>query len=243
MSCSRAVALFLVLASPAAAQIPDTFRNLQVFPKEIPKAQLVEEMRRFSMSTGLRCEGCHTGKGGPGLEGMDWASDEKETKRTARAMLKMVRAINGEHLARLGRPKPLEVTCATCHRGVARPVPLEDLVVAAVREKGLEAGLAAYRDLRAAQYGRAAYDFGERTLLRAAQTLLAEGKAKEAVGLVELNLSVGAKEAYTHVALADARLAAGDRPGAIQALRKALEIDPKSEPARRKLEALEKPEP
>ena len=232
------LALLLLCASPALGQIPETFTNLQVFPKDIPRGQLVEEMKGFTSATGLRCEGCHVG--GPALETINFASDDKETKRTARAMVTMVRAINGDHIARLGRAKGVSVVCATCHHGVSKPALLDKLLLATVSEKGLDAAVAAYRDLRRVYYGRAAYDFGERTLNGAAQSLLADGKAKEAIALLELNLEFGAREATTYNALSDARLAAGDRPGAVSALRKAVEIEPKAEFLKKKLERLEK---
>ena len=49
----------LLGAFPAAAQIPDEFSNVQILPKDIPKQQMVEIMRNFSMSLGVRCEFCH----------------------------------------------------------------------------------------------------------------------------------------------------------------------------------------
>ncbi|MGA7992161.1 MAG: c-type cytochrome [Thermoanaerobaculia bacterium] len=235
------IAPVLLAAAPAFGQIPDTFTNLKVFPKDIPKARLVEAMKGFVSATGLRCDGCHMG--GPALDEINFPSDGKETKRTARAMMAMVRAINDDHIARLDRAKDVRVVCATCHHGVSKPVLLDRLLAATVREKGLDAAVARYRDLRRAYYGRAAYDFGEPTLNAAAQELLADGKAKEAIGLVELNLEFGAHEVSTYNVLADARLAAGDRPGAVAALRKAVEIEPKADFLKKKLERLEKPGP
>lgn len=41
-------------------QPPDP-TNLQVLPKDIPKAQLVQTMRGFAMGLGVRCEHCHVG--------------------------------------------------------------------------------------------------------------------------------------------------------------------------------------
>ena len=42
-------------ASPAAAQIPTEFRNLEVLPKNISRDSLVAVMRSFTFATGLRC--------------------------------------------------------------------------------------------------------------------------------------------------------------------------------------------
>src|SRR5262245_10516414 len=108
---TKSLALLLLLTCPATAEVPDTFKNLQVLPKDISKQRLVETMRQFSFATGYRCEGCHEGKDGQ-REAMEYAADGKQTKRTARLMLKMVQSINADHLATLGG----SVSCATCHR-------------------------------------------------------------------------------------------------------------------------------
>ena len=39
---------------------------------------------------GARCEHCHVGEGGPALGNMTFAADDKETKRTARLMMRKV---------------------------------------------------------------------------------------------------------------------------------------------------------
>ena len=88
-SCLAAIVSTAVLASPASAQIPQTFTNLQVLPKDIPRAQLVSTMRGFAGALGVRCTHCHVGP--DDLQGMDFATDEKESKKIARTMLRMVR--------------------------------------------------------------------------------------------------------------------------------------------------------
>src|SRR5215471_20738276 len=102
---SSAARLFLALfltSIAAHAQIPSEFTNLQFFPKTISRDELIGVMRGFSFSLNVRCEYCHAGKGGNELKDMNYASDEKETKRTARAMLHMVDAINQNYIDKLG---------------------------------------------------------------------------------------------------------------------------------------------
>src|SRR5689334_2504617 len=99
---SSAARLFLALflaGIAAHGQVPGDFTNLQYFPKNISRDELVGIMRGFSFSLNVRCEYCHAGKGGNELKDMNFASDEKETKRTARAMLRMVDAINQQYIA------------------------------------------------------------------------------------------------------------------------------------------------
>lgn len=109
----------LLGAGEVRAQIPTAYTNLKVLPKDIDRAGIIQEMKRISLGTGMRCEGCHIGP--PTLEGMNFASDAKETKRIARAMLAMVKDVNEEHLAKLEKPPAVKVECATCHRGQAKP--------------------------------------------------------------------------------------------------------------------------
>ena len=105
----------------APAQLPQKFTNLSVLPKDIPARNLVEIMKQFCFDLGVRCEHCHQGEGND-LSKFDFASDARPAKATARIMLKMVLAINTEHLKGLsGAPVPA-VTCYTCHRGATKPV-------------------------------------------------------------------------------------------------------------------------
>lgn len=124
-----ATAFALVLARGPASQAqqrwePPDPTNLQVLPNDIAKADLVRTMRSFARGLGVRCQHCHVGEEGEALETFDFASDAKPTKATARAMITMVTAINGQYLKDVGHdpaggsPK---VTCYTCHRGETHP--------------------------------------------------------------------------------------------------------------------------
>ena len=113
-------------------------------------------MRGFTGALGVRCDHCHVGQGD--LANFDFASDDKPAKQKARVMLKMLQAINGTHLAELGE-KRMMVTCTTCHRGLARPVPIEDVLEAAVDSAGVDAAAAKYDELRKHYYGASAYNF------------------------------------------------------------------------------------
>jgi len=112
----------LLIPTAAGAQIPDTFTNLRLLDPDIEKERLVGTMKNWAAGIGQRCNYCHVGP--DDLVGMDFASDEKATKRTARKMLEMSRIINRELLAELptaeGR-RPMVASCYTCHRGKAKP--------------------------------------------------------------------------------------------------------------------------
>ncbi len=95
---------------------------MKLLDPEISKAQLVGTMRDWAQGIGQRCNYCHVGP--DNLEGMDFASDEKPTKRTARKMLDMARVINRELMEDLptveGR-RHMVVSCYVCHQGKERP--------------------------------------------------------------------------------------------------------------------------
>ena len=69
--------LLLMLSAPTLlAQIPDSFENLKVFPKDIGKEELVGQMRDMSAALGVRCTFCHHEKTPGDHRSIDWASDE-----------------------------------------------------------------------------------------------------------------------------------------------------------------------
>lgn len=186
-SLLMAFQLVLGTAALAPAQIPEKFENLQFFPKDIERRALIDRMRDFSGALGVRCEFCHVGEGGPELKNMEFASDDKETKRTARRMLVMVAAIQKDFIANLGRARPVQVGCFTCHHGVARPEPLEVVIGEVLESSGIETAVERYRSLRKEHYGSAAYDFGEAPLNRLGEELLRAGKKEAALTLLQLN--------------------------------------------------------
>src|SRR5687768_607862 len=91
--------LTLALAGPGLAQVPETFKNLQVFPKTITRPELMAVMRSYATGLGVRCTHCHVGP--DNLQGMDFATDEKVAKRAAREMARMVKAIETQYLTAL----------------------------------------------------------------------------------------------------------------------------------------------
>ena len=111
----------VAVAARAPDQLPQSFINLQIFPKDVSRAALVDAMKTFTGSLGVRCEHCHVGEGND-LSKFDFASDAKATKVTTRAMMRMLTTINRDSLKGIGdagrQPK---VTCFTCHRGAKTP--------------------------------------------------------------------------------------------------------------------------
>ncbi|HTD23943.1 MAG TPA: hypothetical protein VK738_14895 [Terriglobales bacterium] len=73
---------------PMRNPIPDTFTNLQVLPKEITKPELVHIMKSFCITFEKRCSFCHVAT--DDLSQADFASDEKDTKKKARELLRFI---------------------------------------------------------------------------------------------------------------------------------------------------------
>src|SRR5262245_14185286 len=246
---SRGAAIGLLVAaigSPVAAQeIPDTFKNLKVLPKDIKKGELVSMMRTFAGALGVRCTHCHVGEEGKPLSTYDFVSDEKTPKRAARDMLRMVDAINDKYLAKadLGRTERLQINCITCHHGLTRPEQIQTILARITAEKGIDAALEEYRSLRKKYYGGAQYDFSPPPLNMVAERLSRDGKVDDAVRAAELNAEFHPEEPYAHAFLGDLYAKQGDRTRAIAAMQRALAVDPANDYAKKRLEALQKAEP
>jgi hypothetical protein len=102
--------------------------NLQVFPKDMTRQQLIPIMQAWNMALGVGCDHCHVQQVGaqPGANGqipLNFPVDDKQTKKTARVMVKMMQGINAQLGSELGKPAAnvTQVQCSTCHRGSAVP--------------------------------------------------------------------------------------------------------------------------
>lgn len=229
-------------AAPASGQIPDKFTNLQVLPKEIGKRALVDTMRSFTRGLGVRCQYCHIGEEGKPLSMFDFVSDVKETKQTARVMLRMVNAINSEYLAKLSKPasSAIQVDCVTCHHGQNRPRALEAVLFEAISEKGAAAGIEKYHELRKRYYGGFTFDFRDGALNNLAQQLQAAGKGDDAIAMLKLNAEAYPEAPMTYFLLGEFYLTKGEKAAAIENYRKTLSLAPDNPVAKKKLEELTK---
>ncbi len=247
-------------------------RNLQVLPKDMSQQDVVALMQTFARGLGVQCTYCHSeqtapllsaeeqaaqaaappaagrgrgrGRGGPQI---DFASDEKRQKQTARVMLAMTNDINARLAAAIhpstssGQARELtRVQCATCHRGVTNPQQLSDLLRQTMLGKGEGAAVVQYRELRQAYLNSGAYDFREATLLDLGRESLATRKPDDALAWLQLNVEFFPKSAPSYLELAKAHLAKRDRDSAISDVKKTLEIDPANAEAKRQLRLLQK---
>jgi hypothetical protein len=205
--------VLLMLAWPVAAQTP----------APAPAKPPLPDMPSVAAALGVTCDYCHGGgRGAPPRQ----TANGKPRLDVAREMIAMTASLNATVQSATGKAarEAATVTCATCHRGVAIPRPLtEVLLLTGVRE-GADAAIKQYRDLRAQYFGRSSYDFGEDTLLTVARRL-ANARPEVAIPLADLNLEFYPKSVNSLVTKAIAQ-AGHDDEAAVATLKQALEIDP-----------------
>jgi hypothetical protein len=233
--------LLMLAAAPVQAQIPDTFTNLKVLPKDIKKPELIKVMRAFSNDLGVRCVHCHAATNPEDLSTFNWASDQKPTKDIAREMVKMSHDINETLDKQLGeaRPDHLDVTCFTCHHGNHKPETLADALAPVAKKDGPDAAVARYRELRKEYYGGATFDFTEWSLVQVAEELSHDpAQTKAAVALLNVNLEFYPESAATYARMAEIQLASGDQAAAMASFEKAAQLAPEDERLKARIEAV-----
>jgi CubicO group peptidase (beta-lactamase class C family) len=106
-----------------------------------------------------------------------------------------------------------------------------------IEEKGIEAGIAQYRDLKTRQAN--VYDFSEPELNRLGYQLLQARKLKEAIEIFKLNVEAYPKGFNTYDSLGEAYMVNGDTELAILNYKKSLELNPQNTGATEMLKRLE----
>ena len=116
------VPVLLLVRPDASADMPDSFQNLQVLPKDISKDELKGLMNSFTEQLDVKCSFCHV------IDEYD--KDENKHKLIARDMIRLVGTLRqgiGDYFP--DDTEPDKVGCWTCHRGSAEIesfVPPED---------------------------------------------------------------------------------------------------------------------
>lgn len=240
---ARAVLCLTIAASATAqtSQTPWRGQNLQYFPKDISRDELIQRMREFSFALGVRCQYCHAGGNGISFEGVSFPSDEKPAKIQARAMLRMVDQLNTTTLAQLPSHAQPRVTidCATCHHGLPLPKSLQTTLLEIIDKDGAPAAVTRYRELRTDMaLGR--YNFGEWEMNELARRLTAAGKTDAAIAMLEVNGEFNPKSADIDLLIGDLYRQQGEREKAAERYKRALEKAPESAAAKQRLAELEK---
>lgn len=250
-STSLTLAAVVLVTAAVSAQAPQgggrgggpqvpTPKNLQFFPKDMTGQQILPIMQNFNAALGVNCTYCHNSEPPVDNPKNDFASDEKEAKKKARVMLVLARDINMKLQSELGKPanEIANVQCITCHRGVAIPKQLVTIMIETAAKDGINKAVQQYQDLRKQYYGAQAYDFTDATLFNAAMQSLAANKPDDALAFAQLNLAYHANSARSYQAMSQAFQRKNDKVKAIQALEKAVEIDPMNQGFKNQLQQL-----
>ena len=253
-----ALGMVLLLTAVVAAQTPQTpleryfsqpLKNLQIIPEGTPRPEVILVMDEFMEALGVSCNYCHVGPlpGCPptpeGVATCDFATDDMVSKQATREMMRMMQALNATVPAAVNKSatEATQVQCVTCHRGVAIPKQLSEIVSQTASEKGMPAAVEEFRDLRKRYYGGHSYDFSEDSLIHLARSLTAANKPDEAVSWLRLNLEYYPNSVLSYRRMAQAYQRKNDQAAAIQSVEKALEIDPDNAAAKRQLDRLKNP--
>jgi hypothetical protein len=183
------------------------------------------DMQAIAAALGVECSYCHGERAavaGPAL-----TATGKPRFDVARAMIAMTDDLNTRIQAATekGAADAVRVDCVTCHRGVAIPRQLPDILIRAAVQQGPDAAVTIYRDLRTRYYGRQAYDFSEEALLGVADRLT-QGRPAAAVALADLNLEFNPQSARSYLVRGIAQTRQLDDEAAVASFRKSLELDP-----------------
>jgi len=121
---SGVVALSIAASLPQQQQgPPHKYENLKVLPKSLSHQELGKIMDMWATSLGVHCNFCHARN--EQTNKMDFPSDAKPEKETARHMYQMMNKINKKFFNAqkdsLGMMMMSGVNCYTCHRGSAHP--------------------------------------------------------------------------------------------------------------------------
>lgn len=217
----KSVATALILAGASALLAQQTREPL-------PNMQAIAE------ALGVTCDYCHAR--GPGAAA---PTQGPSHIAVAKQMIAMTRDLNARVQEATGKAAgaATKVECVTCHRGVAIPKPLGDVLIETISKQGTPAAIEQYRDLRTRYYGKQAYDFSEQSLLTLSQRI-ANARPDDGVALAKLNIEFYPNSSASYAALAFAYTRKPDDAHAIEALEKAVELDPNNNIARGQLEQL-----
>ena len=108
-----------------------------------------------------------------------------------------------------------------------------------INDKGIEAGLAQYRELKLKE--SATYDFREQELNQLGYILMRAGKPKEAIEIFKLNVEAYPQAANPYDSLGEAYLSLNQRDLAIINYKKSVELNPANANAIEALKRLERP--
>lgn len=96
-------------------------KNLKVLPKDSSKDDIDKVMEGFKVALGVKCSFCHASSASDPKK-LDFASDAKREKETARKMMRMTAKINKKYFhSQREQGMMANISCQTCHNGNEKP--------------------------------------------------------------------------------------------------------------------------
>ncbi len=105
-------------------------------------------------------------------------------------------------------------------------IPIAEVLLKTIEGKGIEAGIAQYREIKARQESQ--YDLAEPELNRLGYQLLGANKVKDAIEVFKLNVEAYPKGFNTYDSLGEAYMINGDTELAIKNYKRSLELNPEN---------------
>jgi hypothetical protein len=231
--------LTVVAMSSGAAVAQETPLGAPRRPSVLPPGDRILQMQQVAAALGVECGYCHANleqRGRP----TPLTTSGKPRMEVAREMFLMVDEVNRsvQTATNKSATDATRVQCVTCHRGVAIPKQLSEILTTTAVQQGPAAATAQYRELRTRYYGRQAYDFSDQSVATFVERL-ARIKPEAAVALMQVNLEFYPKSSLSYMVLGFAQTQTFEYFGAMESFRKALELDPMNNNARGRLAQLE----
>ena len=244
MRSSRAVTTLLLLGAGvfqrAPGQLPKRPENLQVLPATLSTDSVFSLMLNVANALGVTCGHCHVGGDNRTWDSTHFASDTIPAKVLARAMFRLTERLNADLLPAIvpSHAAPVPVSCMTCHRGILRPMSLQDTLMRVIDRFGADSGVASFERIRAKYAGRMTFDLTEYPLVDLASRLVHSDRAAAAAVMLEADAREFPNSTNVAYQLGGTYELAGDRQRAIDQFRRVLTMEPNHQGAQRHLRTL-----
>ena len=119
---SGSAAVLLLAAVGAQDRKPEkklareVYKNIKVFPKNLPADQVIPIMHAINDSLGVKCDFCHVIETTADGKHVGWEKDDKKMKLVARDMITMTGKMRESQ-----KYLKNKATCFMCHHGKAEP--------------------------------------------------------------------------------------------------------------------------
>ena len=94
----------------------EVYKNIKVFPKELPADQVIPIMHKINDSLGVKCDFCHVIETNAAGQHVGWEKDDKKMKLVARDMITMTGQMRDKQ-----KYLKNKATCFMCHHGHSEP--------------------------------------------------------------------------------------------------------------------------